>query len=211
MNRPFWTPLRTAGGLLVASLLVLPIAAIIMVATGAFRVFGATLQGSLAEMAPYADTYRLLTYGYTAAWIIQLLGMAMLARLLLRKGDEHLAVPALVLVVVAGFLGVLHGAHAAEVMTWAAREAALTGSFPAGYEALDLWVSSAFGVGYAIHLVGEAGFGWGVLRTRLTAPWVGWAVIGWSALWFVGYLLGAGAPAVLFVTPAIIGAALLRS
>jgi hypothetical protein len=197
MNRGYWTPERTAGGLLVASLLVLPVAVIVLIATGGIRVFGATLQGSLADMAPYAAAFRLLSYGYAVAWIVQLLGVALLARLLARTGRERMAVVIFTLVLVAALLGVLHGAYAARVITWAALEAAQMGSLPAGYEAVDILISGAFGVGYIAHLVAAAG--------------LGWAVIGWSALWLAARLAGAGAPAVLFITPAVIGAALVWS
>lgn len=95
------------------------------------------------------------------------------------------------------------------VETWAAQEAARTGSVPEVYEPLELWVGDSFGVAYRLHLVAVAGFGWSILRAGLLTPWVGWVTIGWSFLWLVGSLAGVGAPGVLFIMPAVIGGALL--
>jgi hypothetical protein len=142
-------------------------------------------------------------------WIIQLLGFGLLARVLLHAGEEQLAVLAFIAILVATMLGILHGTFHMSVETWATQEAARTGSIPDVYEPLEVWIGSSFRIAYVLHLVALAGFGWGILRTRLVAPRVGWLVIGWSIIWLVGYFIGAGAPGILFIMPAIIGFVLL--
>lgn len=202
-------PNRVAGILLVASFLVLLLALIILIASGAFPAFSAGLRGSLAEKVPYSATFRLLNLFWTVGWIVQLLGFGLLARLLLRAGDESLAIPAIIAVFVAAILGVLHRTFHMSVETWAAEEAARAGSVPASYEPLRVWIGGAFRIAYVLHLLAVAGFGWGILRTGLLAPWVGQAAIGWSLVWVVSYLVGAGAPGILFIMPTVIGVALL--
>lgn len=201
---------RVAGVLLVASLLIGLLALLILIVSGALPAFSALLRGSLAEMAPYAATFRRLNLLWAVGWITQLLGFSLLALLLLRAGDEYLAIPAFLAILVAAILGILHGTFHMSVETWAAQEAARTGTIPEIYEPLEAWVSDAFRVAYIAHLVAMAGFGWAILRAGLLAPWVGWAAIGWSILWLAGYPLSIGAPGILFIMPAVIGAALLR-
>ncbi len=209
MNRAFWTAERATGSLLVASLLIGLLALIILVASGALPAFSALLQGSLELMVPYAATFRRLNLLWTVGWIVQLLGFGLFTRLLLRAGDEYLAIPAFIAILSAAILGVLHGTFHMSVETWAAQEAARTGSVPEVYEPLRAWISSFFRVAYITHLVAMVGFGWGILRAALLAPWVGWAAIGWSALWLVGGLAGVGVPGILFIIPAVIGVSLL--
>ena len=204
-----WTTERAAGGVLVASLLIGLLALAILIASGALPVFSVSLRGSLAEMAPYAATFRRLTLLWAVAWIVQLLGLGLLTHVLLRAGDEYLAIPAFLAILVAAILGILHGTFHMSVETWAAQEAARTGSIPEVYEPLRAWVSDSFRVAYVAHLVAMAGFGWAIVRSGVLAPWVGWAAIGWSILWLAGYPLSIGAPGILFIMPAVIGAALL--
>jgi len=209
LSRPVRNSSRVAGILLVSSFLVLMLALVILIASGALPGFSANLQGALAKMAPYASTFRRLNLFWTASWIIQLMGFGLLAHLLLKAGEEQLAILSFTAILVAAMLGVLHGTFHMSVETWAAEEAATTGNIPEMYEALDIWISSAFRIAYILHLLGTAGIGWSLLRTKLLATWIGWMAIGWSMLWVAGYLVGAGLPAVLFIMPAVIGAALL--
>jgi hypothetical protein len=203
------TPARIAGILLVSSFLILLLALIILIASGSLPGFSANLQGSLAKMAPYASTFRRLDLLWTLGWILQLLGFSLLAHLLLSAGEEQLGILSFIAVFVAALLGVLHGTFHMSVETWAAEEAARTGSIPEIYAPMELWIGGSFRIAYWLQLVGVAGFGWGILRAGLTPSWVGWAAIVWSILWIAGYLVGVGAPGILFIMPAVIGAGML--
>lgn len=200
---------RIADLFLLASLLVGLLALAILVASGALPAFSASLQGSLAASAPYADIFRWLLLLWVIGWILQTLGFGLFARLLARAGEEQVAIVAFLGVLLAAIVGVFHGTFHMSVEAWAAQEAARMGSVPEAYEPLQAWVSSTFRVGYVVHLLAAAGFGWGILRAGLLAPWVGPVTIGWSVLWLVGYVAGAGAPGILFIMPAVIGVALL--
>ncbi len=202
-------PNRIAGILLVSSFFILLLALIILVASGALPAWSALLQGSLAEMEPYAAIFRLLNLFWTVGWIVQLLGFGLLTRLLMRAGDEFLATLAFTAVFIAVILGVLHGTFHMGVETWAAQEAARTGNIPLAYEPLRIWVSAFFRVAYVVHLAATAGFGWSILRTGFLPSWVGQVTIGWGILWLVASLFGAGLPGLLFIMPAVIGVVLL--
>ena len=200
---------RIAGGLLVASLLVLLLDLIIMIASGAAPAFPAIISGRLAEAAPYAATFRLLILGFVIAWIVQLLGLVLLTRLLVRAGDEQIAILAFTLVLVATLLAVLYTTFRMSVELWAAQEAARIGSVPAIFEPLRAWPHSFFAVAERAYFLATAGFGWAILRTGLLARWVGWAAIGWSLLWLLAGLGGGVPPATPLIMPAVIGIALL--
>lgn len=210
MNQAFWTEERVTGSLLVAGLLIGLLAVVIMFVRGAAPGFAA-VGGALELMAPYAATFRLLNGMYAVAWIALLLGFALLARLLARAGDEQLALLAFTLALITCVTGVLHGAFHVGLTTWAAEEAARTGSISEIYHPLRDWADGAFRLGYAGSFIAMALIGWGSLRTGLLAPALGWVAIGWSVLWLAAFLLRAGgAPAIPFIMPAVIGVALLR-
>lgn len=210
ISRAFQNPNRITGILLISSFLVPLLALVILITSGAFPAFSAGLQGSLAEKAPHAETFRLLNLFWTAGWILQLMGFGMLTWLLLHGGDAPLTIPAFIAVLIAAILGVLHGTFHMSVETWAAQGAARTGSVPAFYEALNGWVGSFFRVGYVAYLAGTAFFGWAIHRTRLVPTWIGRVVAGWSLLWLLGYFVGIGAPGILFFIPTLIGIGLFR-
>lgn len=209
MNQAFWTERRIAGSLLISGLLIGLLAVVIMFASGAAPGFAA-VGGALEAMAPYADTFRLLNGMFTTAWLFLLLGFALLTRLLARAGAEQLALLAFTLALVTCITGILHGAFHVGLTTWAAEEAGRTGSIPEIYHPLRAWADGFFRLGYVGSFAAMALVGWAILRTGLLAPSLGWLTIGWSLLLFAGWLVGAGAPAVPFIMPAVIGVALLR-
>ncbi len=209
MNQAFWTDDRVAGAVLVASLLLQLLSLVVLVTSGARTAFGAMVRGSLAEVAPYAGTFRLLILLFAVGWIVQLLGLGLLTRLLAQAGRGQLATLACSLVFVAVILSVLYSTFRMSVELWAAQEAARTGAIPALFAPLEAWTSSFFRLAYQAHFIAIAGFGWAILRARLLPPWLGWAAIGWSVFWFVAALAGVGAPAIPFLMPAAIGVALL--
>lgn len=202
-------PYRVTGLLLAGSFAILLIALLILLASGAFSAFTAGLQGSLAEMAPYADTFRLLNLFWSVGWVLQLMGYALLTYQLLRVSDEFLAIPAFIAVLVAAIIGVLHGTFHMSVETWASLETARTGITPLAYDPLRIWIGSAFRMAYILALLGTAGFGWSFLRTKLLPRWTGLVSVGWGIFWIAVYLIGAGLPAILFIIPAVIGVVLL--
>ncbi len=202
-------PGRMAGLLLITGFLLPLLALFIMVGSGGFQAYSAGLQGSIVEMAAVANVFRLTNLLYAVSWIVSLIGFGLLTNLLLKTSDTPETIPAMIAILVASILGFLHGTFHMSVETWAAEEAARTGSIPAIYDALETWVSSFFRVGYVVHLLGTAVFGWSILRTKLLPSWIGRIVAGWSLLWLLGYIVGIGAPGILFFMPALIGIGLL--
>lgn len=209
MNPTFWTPARIAGALLASTFLLLLIALVIMLASGAFSAFSGAIRGEIEKRAPYAGTFRLTTLMFSVSWVLPMLGFGLLTLLLLRKGDEYLSPMAFVLILAASILAILYATFRMVVDQWAAGVAAQTGNVPAIFGALSEWISSFFKIAYIAHLVAVILYGWALLRTGFLAPWVGQVAIGWSLLWLLGALVGAGAPAIPLLMPAVIGVALL--
>lgn len=209
MSSTYWTDERIAGAVLVASLLPLVLALVILFASGANAGFGAMVSRSLADAAPYASRFRPQTFLFAIGWIVQLLGLSLLTRLVVRAGAGQLAIPAFTLVFFAVIVAFLYSTFIMSVELWAAEAAGRTGSVPELYEPLSEWTSDAFRIAYGAHLIAMMGFGLAIVRTGLLSQSVGWATIGLSGLFFVGVLFGAGAPAVPFIVPVVIGAALM--
>lgn len=210
MNQTYWTNERTAGSLLVGSLIILLLAAIILIASGAMPGFSAMLQGSLAQVVPYAATFRLLSLFFIFGWIVNLLGLGLLAWLLARAGGEQLAVLAFTLIILATTLAILYSAFRMSVELWAAQEAARIGSIPEVFKSLQAWTNGFFGLAERMHFLAMAGVGWGILRTGLLERWVGCMAIGWSLFWLLVGLGGGVPPATPLIMPAVIGVTLLR-
>lgn len=200
---------RIAGGFLVASLLVLLLDLLIMIATGAASAFPAIISGRLAEVAPYTATFRLLILGFVIGWIVQLLGLALLARLLVQAGSEQLAIVAITLILVAVVISILYSTFRMSVELWVAQEAARNGTIPAFYEPIRAWTGDFFRVATRVYHLGVAGFGLAIIRTGFPAPWIGWLAVGWSVFWLIGGLFGLGIPAIPLIMPVAIGFALL--
>lgn len=209
MDLAFWTERRVAGGVLASGLLLLLIALVVMFASGAAAHFGEMISGPLAQRAPYVDTFRPLILMFAVGWLVQLVGLGLLARLLARGGAGQLAVLALAVVSFASLVGFMYSTFRMDVEMWVAQEAARSGAVPAFYEPISNWIHDSFRVAYRAHFIAMVGFGMAILRSGLLSSSMGWATIGWSGLWFVSALLGSGAPALPFFMPAAIGVALL--
>lgn len=201
---------RGAGALLVGAFLVFLLALLILVASDAMSAFSQQLRGSLAPMAAHAAAFRWTNGVYAIGWVVELLGFVALARLLVRSGQEMVPLLALAALVVAAILGVLEATFHWSVTTWAAAEAARSGSTPAIYPVLARWVGTMQVVYLILGFLSLAGFGWAVLQTDLLPSWVGFAMLAWGLGW-LGVMagFGSGVPAVLFVFLPVIGGALL--
>ena len=89
----------------------------------------------------------------------------------------------------------LEGTFQGSVTAWSGRQWAATGQVPELYEAPRAWVNGTVQPVYVLaYLLAMAGFGWAALQAGLPTPWVGWASLGWSLLWLVGYRVGAYRP-----------------
>lgn len=209
MNSTYWTESRVAGGFLASSFLLLVTALIIMLVSGAAAGFRPMIGGALAEVAPYADMFRLLILLFIISWIVHLVGLGLFSRLLAHAGQGQLVAVAFILILVTVVTAIFSYSFRMTFELWAAREMARTGSLPALYEPLRAWSGSAFRIGYRLHLIAMIVIGWAILRSGiLTAP-LAWAAIVWSALWLMAAFLGAGAPAIPLLMPAVIGIALM--
>jgi hypothetical protein len=114
-------------------------------------------------------------------------------------------------VFVGAILGMLHGTFNMTAEIWAAEIAAGGESVTGVYAAFEEWISASFRIGYLLHLAATPGFGWALLRTGLISRGIGLFATGWSMLWLLLGLAGAGgAPALPLIMPAVIGAALLK-
>lgn len=209
MDQAFWTAERVTGALLVGPILMALVALAIMMVSGTIAGFRPAIEGDLERMAPFAGALDFQILLFIISWVVHLLGIGLLAQLLARAGAEQLAVLAFTLILVTVFSAILKFSFDMAVELWVAQEVAQTGNPPALFEPLSTWTSRVFRLGYAIHFLAMIGVGWAILRSGLHSASLGWATIGWSSLWLVGALFGAGAPAVPLLMPAAIGVALL--
>jgi hypothetical protein len=97
------------------------------------------------------------------------------------------------------------------VTTWVAKKTILDSVVPNFYEPLRLWISMSVQPIYVVlGLLVIAGYGWVFLRTELLPNLVGWASIGWGALWIaVLVVFRITIPGVLLIMALVIGIALL--
>jgi hypothetical protein len=210
VNRAFWTDRRVAGSLLAGGLPITALALMILIASGALPASAVYLQGELAQAAPYVAASRTLFPLSALGWLVQTLGLGLLAGLLARTRHGQLGILTFSLVFVAAPLVALWATFRTSVELWFVQEAARAGSIPEIIEPLQAWTNGFFDVGTRAYHFAVAGSGLAMIRTGLLAPWVGWAAIGWSLLWLFAGLFGMGAPAIPVILPAALGFALLR-
>lgn len=72
---------------------------------------------------------------------------------------------------------------------------------------MERWVGGIQAIYIVLRLAAQAGFGAALVQTDLLPAWVGQTTLAWSLVWLV--VIGLGIPAMLFIMPAVIGAALL--
>jgi hypothetical protein len=210
MNQVFWTDERVAGSLLAVPLPIIVLALIILIASGALPATSAYMGGEFAQAAPYAATFRLLFLLSALGWLVQTLGLGLFSRLLVRAGQDQLAVLAFTLVLFAAPLAVLWATFRMSVELWAVQEAAHTGSLPALFAPLLAWTNDFFRLASVSYLVAGGIAGIGILRIGIISSAIGWATITWTVLWLVArFTVGAGVPAIPVIMPAVIGIALL--
>jgi hypothetical protein len=203
-------PTMISGGLLVASFLSLLAALFVIIFSGAGAGFSAAVQGSLKDLAPYADSFRLINTFWTVGWILKFIGFGVLTQILLKDGGNPLAVIAFCAILIASIIGLMHGTFHMSVQPWAAEETVRLGKIPEGYLALDTWISAAFRVAYILDLLATILFGIGIKSMGLLPQPFSSTVILWGTFWLFGYFFGAGLPAILFIMPLVIGIGLLR-
>lgn len=141
--------------------------------------------------------------------LLQLAGFGILTVMLRDAGEGILSTLSFGILILASAAAVIRPTFEGTVTVWAAQEWATTGAVPDLYQPLWDWVGSVFAIAYVSLLVAMAGFGWGILRADLLAPWVGWVSIGWSVVWIVGYVFSFGLPAIIILYPLIYGIGLL--
>lgn len=200
---------RTSGTLLLGSLAILVAAFVIVVVSEALPAFSASLGGSLAESAPHATTFWLVNFLYAVGWLLQLLGFVVLTVLLVRFGEMTMAPVALAVAAVATILGIFEATFHAGITTWAAQEVASIGTEPVFYTATRRWISAMKLLSLALGLSAQVGYGVALVKTRLVTAWVGKAALVWGVSWLLLLIVGVGAPAVVFIVPPVMGAALL--
>lgn len=203
---------RSTGALLVAGLLIGLVAAAVMIGSGAMAAFFDFLGGSPAGLEPHLEVFRFSTYLWAVAWISKLVGFVALSRLLIRSGDEQLAVVSLAVLVIATVLGILEATFTVGVTTWAVEETARTGATPEMYTVLKEGLLDKIQFVYTIlGFAAQAGFGAALLKTRLLPPWIGMTAVVWGLVWLVLDSFFLGIPALLLLMPAVIGVALLMT
>lgn len=201
---------RLAGIALLLSVASIIVGLVVVTMQGTLRGLSAGFRGveGVGDAASALSVMAKAGFPYT---LLQLTGFGIVAVMLRNSGEGLLSTLSLAVLIFASAVSVLRGTFEGSVTVWVAEEWAATGDIPELYEPLHAWINSVFEISYLSLLVAMAGFGWGILRTELLAPWIGWLSIGWSALWIVGYVVGVGIPAIIIIYPVIYGLGLLLS
>lgn len=199
---------KVAGAALLLALLTYVVAIAIVAAKGEYAGFTAGLTG-YEDIGDKVSGASATMNANTLAVILQVVGFGILTAKLNADGEAGLATASFGLLLLALTFFTLRVTFEGEVTAWGARLFARGREVIDLYEPLRLWMATAFGLFYVGYLVAGVGFGWGVLRAGLLAPWVGWLSIGWGLLWLVGALFQVGIPGLALIYPLIFGVGLL--
>jgi hypothetical protein len=211
MSETFWSATRVAGVLLLSSALI-PIGGslILMVGTGYRPVIGGSLQ-DLERIATEVTAHRWALGFWIIGYLAALSGFGLLTSLLQESSSRAISSIALIGIVVVFVFVALEATFHMSVTTWAAEKTSLDSAVPSFYEPLRLWISVyGQGIYVVIGLLAIAGYGWAFLRTGLLPDLVGWASIGWGALWIAALIVfRTTIPGALLIMTLVIGIASL--
>ncbi len=202
--------LRLGGVALLAGVAVLGTAFGLIAMRGQIRGAGAGfmgVEGIGRDAAALATMMRALALFA----ILQLVGFGILASVVSKAGEQTLGLVSLALWVLASAVATIRTVSEGTITVWAGERWAETGSVPEIYEPINSFAQNSF-LWYAEipWLVAAAGFGWAVVRSGVLPAWVGYAAIGWAALWLVFPLLFRfDLPAVLILFPILFGIAMV--
>jgi hypothetical protein len=211
MSEAIWSETRVAGVLLLSSALI-PIVGllILVVATGYRPVIGASLQ-DLQRIAGEVTAHRWALGLWVIGYLAALLGFGLLTSLLQESSSRTISSPALIGIAIVFAFVAFEAIFHMSVTIWAAEKATPDSAVPSIYEPLRLWIS-VYGqcIYVVIGLLAIAGYGWAFLRTELLSDLVGWASIGWGALWIAMLVVfRITIPGTLLIMSSVIGIALL--
>lgn len=206
------TELKLGGTALLASVAVLVIGFVVIASRGQIRGLGAGfmgVEGIGGDAAALSTLMKALALGA----ILQILGFGVLASALSRSGEGTLGLVSFGLWVFASAAAVIRGVSEGTLTAWAGNHWAETGAVPEIYEPLNAFAQQSFlwfaEVPWAI---AAAGFGWAVIRSGVLPAWMGYVVVGWSALWLLFPLLFRfDLPAFLLLYPIIFGFGMILS
>ncbi len=211
MDETYWSVTRISGVLLLSSALIPIIGSIILiVATGYRPVIGGSLQ-DLERLAPHVAAHRGALAFWVAGYLSALAGFGLLTSHMQESGSRAISFLALIGIAIVFIFVAIEATFHMSVTTWAARKVIQDSAVPSFYEPLQLWISMFVQPVYVvIGLLAIAGFGWAFLRTGLLPDLVGWASIGWGALWLaVLVVFRVTIPGALPIMASVIGLALL--
>jgi hypothetical protein len=211
MSETFWSATRVAGVLLLSSALIPIGGTIILVAVTGYRpAIGGSLQ-ELERIASEVTAHRWALSFWVAGYLAALSGFGVLTSLLQESSNRAISSIALIGIAIVFVFVALEATFHMTVTTWAAEKTVLDSAVPSLYEPLRLWISVyGQGIYVVLGLLAIAGYGWAFLRTDLLPDLVGWAAIGWGALWIaVLVVFRITIPGTLLIMASVIGIALL--
>lgn len=211
MNPELFSTMRIAGALMLLSVFIILAGVGLIASQGRLGGMVAAF-GGLGPDSGDATGLRTIARAAIPYMMAQLAGLSLFAMLLHQAGDRELAVVGITLFVFAASIAVVEGSFHASVTVWAAEEKARSGSIPAFFEPLRIWMNTEIQRVYITFLLTSLLlFSLSALRTGLFPAWLGWGSIAWSLLAFPIYFFILGAPLIYLVTMLMFGTGLLIS
>ncbi len=193
-------------GILLTLSVVVQFLGIAIASRGNFSGYQATMRG-IEGVGESADVLRKGFWLSQLHTVLAISGYGMFTVLLREAGDNGVSMLALGLILFSEIFIIAQGTFHSSVTVWAAKELSRTGTVPDLFQPLWRWMYSTVQQTYTnLALFAYAAYGWAILQTGILPAWLGWASIGWTAIWLPLFIyLGDNLPLVLFVPPLLIG------
>jgi len=202
----FFSTSRIAGILLLLSLLLLLVGVGVIVSQDKLAGMEAAFRG--VSHIKNASGLQIAARYALPSLMALLAGFTLVAMLLHQAGDRGLALVALVFLMFGAVFMVIETSFQASVTVYVAPFR----TTPDLYEPLRRWVNGNLQItSMSFVLTSLLFFSWSALRTGLLPAWIGFGALALSLLSFLHYFFVLGAPAVIFVTPLVLGVGLLWS
>lgn len=202
-------PLRLAGISLLLSVFSILMGMIVILLRGDLNGLAAGFKG-VEGIGRAASALTVMAKAGIPMSFFQLAGFGILSACLSDVGETSLSIISFGFVIVALTLSFIEGSFQASLTVWAGEQWDRRVNVSPLYEALRAWVNGSLRPVYMLaYFASMVGFSWGILRSGLLAPWVGWASLGYTALSIILYWGVIGAPAVIVLYPVFFGLGML--
>lgn len=173
---------KIAGACLILSVLGIGIGMVIIAVNGTLHGLTAAYRG-VVGIGQAASALSIMSKVGVPMALFQIVGFGILSVMMTEEGEALLSTLSFGLLLFTLVVSMIEGTFQGRVTVWAGNYWGANGSIPTLYEPIRSWINGSLQQLYVFaYLLSMAGFGWGILRSGLLAPWIGGVSLGYAGI-----------------------------